>query len=313
MPIRNSKIFKKIYQTLDKIHLPVLDLSLWQLLKVYIGGIFRSKIIQQGESISWNFFISLFPFILFLLSILPYLPHYDEVYNYIFGILLPRILPSHLETEIIAYIESVIIPKIEGLSKFTIILVLFFATNGTYALIKGFNENTDTKRGLIKEYALAFVITLAFIIAIVLSILGIYYAEVVLKILMPDYESNWVARNLTKIISYFSFPLFYCIALSLLYWAGTVKVHNLSYAVTGAVFTTTLFMITTYGFAFYVKNFATYNFLYGSIGSLILLMIWVNVNVILILLGNELNLVIENIHTENKKASTEKTIETDID
>lgn len=246
--------------------------------------------------------MSIFPFILFLLSILPYLPHYNEVYNYIFDVLLPRVLPSHMETEVISYIENIIIPKIEGLSKFTIVLVLFFATNGTYALINGFNENTDTKRGFIKEYSLAFAITLAFIIAIVLSILGIYYAEVVLKILMPDYESNWLASNLTKIISYFSFPLFYCIALILLYWAGTAKLRKISYAITGAVFTTLLFMITTYGFAFYVKNFASHNVLYGSIGTFILLMIWVNVNVILILLGNQLNLIIENIHSKNKKS-----------
>lgn len=304
MPIKNSKTFYKIQIFLDNIHLPMLDISLWGLLEIYIGGLFRNQVIKQAASISWSFFFSLFPFILFLLSILPYLPHYQEVYDYIFNVLIPRVLPDHMQGDVIGYIEESIIPKIEGLSKLTIILVLFFATNGTYSMINGFNENTDTQRGMFKEYVLAFFITLAFTLAIILSILGIYYAEVVLKLLMPEYQENWFASHLTQIIGYFSFPLFYGVALALFYWAGTVKMTKFTEAIPGAIFTTILFVLTTYAFAVYVGYFASYNVLYGSIGSIILLMIWVNVNVALILFGNELNLAIKKIHTENQQKSS---------
>ena len=66
----------------------------------------------------------------------------------------------------------------------------------------------------------------------------------------------------------------------------------------GAVFTTVLFVILTYIFAIYVKDFARYNVIYGSIGSIILVMIWVNINIILILLGNELNIAIKKVRVE---------------
>ena len=165
-------------------------------------------------------------------------------------------------------------------------------------MINGFNENTDDRRGFVKEYVIAFFITLAFTSAIILTILGIYYGEVVLKLFMPEYEEYWFAYNLTSIISYISFPIFYAVALSLFYWVGTVRMTKFIQVVPGTILTTILFMITTYIFAIYVGKFARYNMLYGSIGSVILLMIWVEVNVALILFGNELNLAIKKIHSE---------------
>ena len=298
MLMKISKTFDKIRVFLDDIHIPVLDISLWGLLEIYVGGLFKNQIIKQAASISWNFFFSLFPFILFLLSILPYFPHYNEVYDYIFNVFLPRILPDNIQEDVTIYIEDTITPKIMEISKWTILLVLFFATTGTYSMIHGFNENTDDQRGFLKEYIMAFFITLAFTSAIILTILGIYYGELVLGLLMPEYRDNWLAHNLTSIISYISFPIFYAGVLSLFYWVGTVRMTKFIQVIPGTILTTILFMITTYIFAIYVGKFARYNMLYGSIGSVILLMIWVEVNVALILFGNELNLAIKKIHSE---------------
>jgi membrane protein len=101
-----------------------------------------------------------------------------------------------------------------------------------------------------------------------------------------------VGEQFTKIISFISFPLFYFFLLALFYWVGTEELHDLDTPF--LVFSTILFVVTTYFFAFYVSKIARYNVLYGSIGSIILLMIWVNVNVILLLLGNELKYRLES-------------------
>ena len=261
MLMKISKTFDKIRIFLDDIHIPVLDISLWGLLEIYVGGLFKNQIIKQAASISWNFFFSLFPFILFLLSILPYFPHYNEVYDYIFNVFLPRILPDNIQEDVTIYIEDTITPKIMEISKWTILLVLFFATNGTYSMINGFNENTDDQRGFVKEYIMAFFITLAFTSAIILTILGIYYGELVLGLIMPEYRDNWLAHNLTSIISYISFPIFYAGVLSLFYWVGTVRMTKFIQVIPGTILTTILFMITTYIFAIYVGKFARYNML----------------------------------------------------
>ena len=217
---------------------------------------------------------------------------------------MPRILPDHMLEDVTGYIEQNIMPNIAQMSLFTIALVLIFATNGTYALINGFNHDTDTQRGLIREYLLAFLVTASFTVAIVMCLLGIYYAEVVFKLLMPEYPSNWFFSNLTVIIGYFSFPLVYCLALALLYWVGSVEITRFKQSIPGAILTTVLFMVVTYFFAFYVSEIARYNVLYGSVGSMILLMIWVDVNVVLIMFGNELNLAIKRIHDSNKQKNS---------
>ena len=298
MTVKTPKFILKIHEFLDNIHIPFLGVSLWKMFEIYIQGVFKDRIGRKAAAISWNFVFSLFPFILFLLSILPYLPEYDKLQFYIFEILMHNIFPGKIEGDVRSYIQDNIIPNMKSISNFTIILALVFATNGTFALIDGFNENTEEKLNDVKEFIIAFFITIGFISVVLLSIFGVYYSEFVLKMLTPKYDISWFVDNLSKIIGFISFPLFYFLLLTLFYWAGTVKITKFKQAIPGAIFTTVLFILTTYLFAIYVRNFARYNVLYGSIGSMILLMVWVNVNVYLLLFGNELNLAIRRVRIE---------------
>lgn len=298
MTVKTPKFILKIHEFLDNIHIPFLGVSLWKMFEIYIQGVFKDRIGRKAAAISWNFVFSLFPFILFLLSILPYLPEYDKLQFYIFEVLMHNIFPGKIEGDVRSYIQDNIIPNMKSISNFTIILALVFATNGTFALIDGFNENTEEKLNDVKEFIIAFFITIGFISVVLLSIFGVYYSEFVLKMLTPKYDISWFVDNLSKIIGFISFPLFYFLLLTLFYWAGTVKITKFKQAIPGAIFTTVLFILTTYLFAIYVRNFARYNVLYGSIGSMILLMVWVNVNVYLLLFGNELNLAIRRVRIE---------------
>ncbi|PIE50969.1 MAG: hypothetical protein CSA38_00415 [Flavobacteriales bacterium] len=298
MNFKAPKFVQWIHRFFDNIHIPFLGISLWKMFEIYGQGLFKTKIGRKAAAISWNFVLALFPFVLFVLSILPYLPHYDKLNYYIYEVLLGSVFPGEIETDVKSYIEQSILPNTSGISNLTIILALFFATNGTFAIIDGFNEKSEEKLNDIKEYILSFFITVGFISVLLLSLFGIYYAEVVLKLFNSSEEIGWLAQNLTKIISFFSFPIFYFLLLTTFYWVGTVKATRFSHAVPGAILTTVLFIITTYGFAFYVANFARYNVLYGSIGTMILLMVWVNVNVYLLLFGNELNYAIRNVRKQ---------------
>lgn len=293
-----KKLADKIHQFLDAIYIPFLGISLYKMFEIYIEGIFKDKIGRKAGAISWNFVFSLFPFILFLLSLLPYLPHYEKLQFYIFNVLMQNIFPGKIDGDVVEYIQTNIIPNTSNISNITILLSLIFATNGTFALIDGFNDHTEEKHSDLKEFIMALFITIGFISVILLSIFGIYYSEVVLKLFTPNYEVSWLIKNLSKIIGFISFPLFYFILLTFLYWIGTAKINKFKQAIPGAILTTILFLITTYFFAIYARDFAKYNVLYGSIGSMILLMLWVNVNVYLLLFGNELNLAIRKVRIE---------------
>lgn len=298
MGIKVPNFILKIQEFLDSIHIPVLGISLWQMFQIYISGIFKDKIGRKAAAISWSFTISLFPFLLFLLSVLPYMPHYDKLHFYIFEVLIHNVFPSNMETDVRGYIEKSIIPNMRGISNLTIVLALVFATNGTFSLINGFNENSDEKLTDVKEFILSFFITIGFITIVFLALFGVYYVEVVLKLFTPTHNVSWLVKNLSKIIGFVSFPLFYFILLAMFYWLGTVKIARFRQAVPGAILTTVLFVLTTYIFAIYVKDIARYNVLYGSIGSMILLMVWVNVNVYLLLFGNELNMALRKLRIE---------------
>ncbi len=297
MTLRTPRFIRKIHEFLDGIHIPFLGVSLWKMFDIYIQGVFKNNIGRTAGAISWNFVFALFPFILFLLSIMPYLPHYDKLQFYIFEVLMHRIFPGRIEDDVISYIKSTIIPNTSSISNITIILALFFATNGTFALIDGFNENTEEKHHDVKEFMTAFFITVGFISVVFLSLFGVYWFEM-LKLFTPRYDISWLVDNLSKIIGFISFPLFYFMLLACFYWVGTVKITKFKQAIPGALLTTILFVLTTYLFAIYARNFATYNVLYGSIGTMILLMVWVNVNVYLLLFGNELNLAIRRVRLE---------------
>ncbi|MBW3522362.1 YihY/virulence factor BrkB family protein [Chryseobacterium sp. NKUCC03_KSP] len=298
MAIKIPKFIVKFQEFLDDIHLPVLGISLWQMFQIYISGIFKGKIGRKAAAISWSFTLSLFPFLLFLLSVIPYMPHYDKLQFYIFEVLMHNIFPSNIEGDVRNYIEDNIIPNMKGISNLTILIALVFATNGTFSLINGFNENSEEKLSDVKEFILSFFITIGFVSIIFLALFGVYYTEVVLKDFSPGYNLSWIVRNLSKIIGFVSFPLFYFILLAMFYWLGTVKIIRFRQAIPGAILTTVLFVVTTYFFALYVKNIARYNVLYGSIGSMILLMVWVNVNVYLLLFGNELNMALRKLRIE---------------
>ncbi|KIA86070.1 YihY/virulence factor BrkB family protein [Kaistella jeonii] len=298
MGLKTPKFLLKIHGFLNDIHIPFLGISLWEMFEIYGQGVFKMQIGRIAASISWSFFLSLFPFILFLLSLLPYLPHYDKLQFYIFEVLMHNVFPSHIQNDVTGYIKDFIIPNMKNISNLTIIFAMVFAVNGTHSLINGFNLNTNLQRGVVKEYFVAFGITIAFIFLIIASLLGIYYSEVVLKLFTPQINISWLVDNMAKIIGFISFPIFYFILLALFYWVGCLKITTFKQAMPGAILTTVLFMLLTYFFAIYVKDFAKYNVLYGSIGSIILVMVWVNVNIILILLGNELNIAIKKVRVE---------------
>ena len=146
---------RKIHRFLDGIHLPMLGISLWEMFDIYVRGVFKNRLIAKASAISWSFFLSLFPFLLFLLSILPYLPHYDKLQFYIFEVLMPKVFPSHMQSDVTGYIQSSLIPNMKSISNFTILLSFIFATNGCFSLINGFNRNTELQRTFVKEYLLA--------------------------------------------------------------------------------------------------------------------------------------------------------------
>ena len=126
MGIKTPQFLLKIKNFLDEIHIPFLGISLWKMFEIYGKGVFKMQIGRSAASISWSFFLSLFPFILSLLSFLPYLPHYDKLQFYIFEVLMHNILPANMQNDVTGYIEDYIMPNIKNISNITIVFAVVF-------------------------------------------------------------------------------------------------------------------------------------------------------------------------------------------
>lgn len=279
---------------------PDLGVSYKKIFVTYITRVSDNKITRIAAGISWNFFTSLFPYILFMLSLLPYAPHYDQLQFYIFNVLLAKVLPGSIQQDVLQYIQENILPNISKLGRLTLFISMIFGTMGTNALINGFNVSSRIERHVVWEFIIAVLITLSFTALLSLSLLGLYYSEVVLRLVEPSYEQNWLSRNLSSIISFVSFPVLYALFLSLFYWIGCLRTTRWIEALPGAVLASVIFVLLTFGFTIYVTNFAKYNVLYGSIGTILLFMVWLNVNINLILLGNEWNVTLKEAYTQKK-------------
>ena len=147
--------------------------------------------------------------------------------------------------------------------------------------------------------ALSVFIALLLLTAVIIFFYVEFYILNNLDSLIPS-EIRW-----TRIGQYVFFGAFIYIIISMLYYFGTIEGRKIRFFSPGALMTILLFLFTTYGFGVYIENFSTYNQLYGSIGALLifLLYIWINSNILL--LGFELNATLFRFKREPKIVSDE--------
>ena len=260
--------------------------SLYELFSLYFTGILKGAISTRAGSISFSFFMAFFPFILFVLNLIPFFP--IENFDKIFLDLLESLLPK----ESTGFFNDVFIDinskKRSGLLSSTLLFSIILIGNGVNSVFEGFSDSyhIEFSRNFIKQYLYA--IMVGFILVIV----------VLFATLMSIFFDFLIAENIS-IISYLFFYFKYIflvvtalIAFSSLYFFGTIQGRNLKFISPGSIMTTFLLILTTYFFGLYIDNFSNYNELYGSIGALIIMMLYIWINSISLLLGFELNVVI---------------------
>ncbi|MAU63547.1 MAG: ribonuclease BN [Flavobacteriaceae bacterium] len=280
-------IINNISNFLKKIKLQSLyGFSLYELFSLYFTGILKGAISTRAGSISFSFFMAFFPFILFVLNLIPFFP--IENFDKIFLDLLESLLPK----ESTGFFNDVFIDinskKRSGLLSSTLLFSIILIGNGVNSVFEGFSDSyhIEFSRNFIKQYLYA--IMVGFILVIV----------VLFATLMSIFFDFLIAENIS-IISYLFFYFKYIflvvtalIAFSSLYFFGTIQGRNLKFISPGSIMTTFLLILTTYFFGLYIDNFSNYNELYGSIGALIIMMLYIWINSISLLLGFELNVVI---------------------
>ena len=286
-----------IVRFLKRIKLPGLEgLSFFDLLTLYITGIVKGALTTRASAIAFSFFMALFPFLLFVLIIIPYIPIDD--FKIEFLVFLESFLPESTSDFFFKNIfENIEGTQRGGLLSSVFLLSIALMANGVNALFSGFENSYHEQltRNVFKQYlyALSIALILAFLLIITIVVLGyiqIYVVQGLLHALEDrGYQVDTGGVFWTNVVKYIFFVMMVYLATATLYYFGTHEGKNSRFFSVGALFTTLLIMLTSYLFGIYIENFNQYNKLYGSIGALLILMfyLWLNANILL--LGYELN------------------------
>ncbi|HMO38320.1 MAG TPA: YihY/virulence factor BrkB family protein [Saprospiraceae bacterium] len=262
----------------------------------------RSDLFTRANSMAFSFFISIFPSLMSLFTLLPYLRKYilkyllpDEAEENFTEILKTEIqvfLPGNAGVEIARFIEDLITNPRVGLLSFGFFLALFFASNGMLTMMQGFEKaytRTFKKRKPFRKRLIAIFLTfqlgILLLASVVLIIMGNFLIHTLNQWVELDKITGWAIFFTRWLAIIF---LFYMV-ISIIYRYGMPTRRKFKLFSPGATIATVLCIVTSVGFGFYVDNFALYNKLYGSFGTIIVTMLWLQLNSLALLIGFELN------------------------
>ncbi|WP_369049441.1 YihY/virulence factor BrkB family protein [Tenacibaculum sp. UWU-22] len=283
-----------------KIKIPGLEgLSLYDVLEMYGIGIIRGALTTRAGGIAFSFFMAIFPFLLFILTLIPYIPipgFQDSLLA-----LISEVLPPKTFDAVKTVLNDIINNQYGGLLSFGFFLSIFLMTNGVNAIFGGFEHSYHIKemRSVIKAYFISLAVSLVMAFFLLTTVaLTLFFQIGLQKLTVQGWIENdffWLklGRGALYILMVFTI-------VSMLFHYGTKQGKHTKFISPGAILTTLLSICTFYLFGIYVLKFSRYNELYGSIGTLLILMLFIWLNAIILLLGFELNATINRLKQKNK-------------
>ncbi|OMP32759.1 YihY/virulence factor BrkB family protein [Mangrovimonas sp. DI 80] len=301
--LESIPVISTFMRLLKKIQLPALEgLTLYDLLKLYITGIVKGAVTSRASAIAFSFFTAIFPFLLFILILIPHIPidGFREEFLMFLESFLPPKTSDFFFANIFGNIEN---NERGGLLSSVFLLSIMLMANGVSAVFSGFESSYHEQltRSVFRQYLLAVgvALILALLLIITVAIFG-YFEIYIIQPLLDSLHQQGLApkeSNVTWLIvaKYVFFVLMVYIATAVLYYFGTKEGKSSKFFSVGALLTTLLIILNSYFFGIYIENFSQYNELYGSIGALLILLfyLWLNSNILL--LGYELNATINRL------------------
>lgn len=256
----------------------------------FFGELKKSSLINRASALAYNFMLALFPATIFLFTLIPMVPisnFQDTLLK-----LLATILPGNTYDAFESTINDIVKHQNTKLLTFGFASALYFASNGVYNLMQAFNKSslilesrTWLKRRMV-SIGLTVVISFSLLFAIAILIAG----QALLKFLQSHMFSTWhFWLWLITLTRWVIVVLIFFVVVSLLYRYGPAHKRRWKFSSPGSILATTLAVLTSLGFSYYINHFSSYNKIYGSIGTLIVMMLWLYLNSLIILIGFELN------------------------
>lgn len=277
--------------------LPGFDgIPVFDVFQFFIAEIRANSLPTRSKAIAFSFFLAIFPALTFVFSLIPYIPYFSEMDDKILEFL-RQVLPNK---ETYSFIKSFIQPLLKDLARHkrgglltgSIFMVVFLTSNGVMAMMSSFDKSYDhyKKRNAIHSRLVALQITVLLVILFIFSLGLVILGQDILAFIFDSLKiKSAFTHLLLNFLRYALILLMFFLGISLIYYYGPATKKKYKFISTGATVATVLSILVSMGFSYWVSNFNKLNVIFGSIGTIMLLMIWLNLNAFVLLVGYEIN------------------------
>ena len=281
--------------------------NLYDVGKTFIEQVQKDHLTERASAVAFNFTIAMFPMILFLLNTIPYIGiFFSAVTTENILLFIQQILPDSIYEGTESTIMDIISKPRQGLLSFGFFLALFLATNGVVSMMNAFNSihRTRENRSFFQTRGIAVAIIMALVISLcaaaVIMIIGNRFLAIVseYEIVSNRFIYLTIARS-----RFFPLLVLFIVPTSFMFRYAPAVHDKWRFFSAGSVIAGLLISLAFFGFSFYLNNFASYNKLYGSIGTMIAVMLWLLITSYILLVGFEINVSLDK--TLKKKLTKE--------
>ena len=255
--------------------------------KNIISKIIEDEVPALASQLSYSLLLSFFPFLIFLMTLLGY----SSIDNEYVLLQLRGILPDNAYELVHNTVIDILSTRDSNLLSFSIVFTIWTASTGFRAVIKGINKAYDEKesRSIIRVYIISIISTLSLVFLIIVTAFFLIFGQLIGIYLAEKLRMGSLFYLLWNIMRYIIIFTSLVITFGLMYKFIPSRKLKWKEVMPGSIFTTVGWIVTSIIFSYYVNNFANYSRVYGSIGAVIVLMVWLYLTSIIIILGGELN------------------------
>ncbi len=273
--------------------------SVYDVVDVLLGELRLDSITKRASYMAFNFTLAIFPSIIFLFTLIPYIPSVlsmdlsASILNFI-----GDFMPEEMYAVTYSTIEDIVNKPRGGLLSFGFLFALVLSTNGIMSLMDAFDKKYHTfyKRSYVRKRMIATLLTVALALILFLAVSAIFFGQWILDVLVfYEVVTESYTYALIVILKYVAILFLFLLATSLIYYYVPAIQDKWPFISAGAVVATGLIFIVSMAFSMYISAFDTYNKFYGSIGALIGLMIWLDFVSMILILGFEINVSIDTV------------------
>lgn len=312
-------LVKWLVRLLKRIRLRAFEgMSLFDLVVLYVRGIIRGALSTRASAISFSLFMALFPLLIFIITLIPYLIPYIQIgdgnFEMQFLHFMETLLPDASKDYFLETYQELKNQRRGGWLSSSFLISIVLLANGVNAIFEGFETSyhIELTRNFFKQYAYALMVGLILSVLLILgAVVYIYFEFYVLAYLqgmttgtgvedLRGGDLTWIRTGQLVV-----FILLIYLTTSVLYYFGTMEGKRARFFSYGALMTTLLILLTSYLFGIYIDSIARYNELYGALGGLLILMVYIWLNSNLLLLGFELNATLSYLHRNLEKGESE--------